>query len=203
MKTFSANALSELLERDRATIVRALGKVPPDATERKQPRWKLITALDALDRLPGSHNARTSTRRTITTDKDWRDPRIIEASDNFLKAFDEMLAIEDLEVRRAFARKKLGPIIAYNSRNTRLWMVENGHDEYFAELSTESTWHLSINYVRRFCEWTDDEAYDELVIPQDDWPEDELKEHLEKRKQQNKKLLARLKRLEREHAFDS
>lgn len=52
MKTFSVNALTELLERDRATIVRALRKVPPDATERKQPRWKMTTAIAAVDALP-------------------------------------------------------------------------------------------------------------------------------------------------------
>jgi hypothetical protein len=63
MKTFSVNALTELLERDRATITRALRHTPPDGKERGQGRWKLTTALDALDQLPGSHNARTAPRR--------------------------------------------------------------------------------------------------------------------------------------------
>jgi hypothetical protein len=45
---FSINRAADLLERDRATLVRALRHVPPDGYERGQPRWLMPTIIDAL-----------------------------------------------------------------------------------------------------------------------------------------------------------
>jgi len=45
---FSVNRAADLLERDRATLVRALRHVPPDGYERGQPRWRMPTIIDAL-----------------------------------------------------------------------------------------------------------------------------------------------------------
>jgi hypothetical protein len=45
---FSINRAADLLERDRATLVRALRHVPPDAYQNGQPRWKLPTIISAL-----------------------------------------------------------------------------------------------------------------------------------------------------------
>jgi hypothetical protein len=54
----------------------------------------------------------------------------------------------------------------------------------------------------------DEETYDEIVIPQNDSPEDELQEHREKRKEEKKKLLAKLIAAQspswkKAHAFDT
>jgi hypothetical protein len=49
MKTlFSINGAADLLERDRATLVRALRHVRPDGHQRGQPRYTLRTITDAL-----------------------------------------------------------------------------------------------------------------------------------------------------------
>jgi hypothetical protein len=45
---FSINRAADLLERDRATLVRALRHVSPDGYERGQPRWRMPTIIDAL-----------------------------------------------------------------------------------------------------------------------------------------------------------
>src|SRR3954451_5897568 len=45
---FSVNKAADLLERDRATLVRALRRVTPDGTERGQPRYRMRTITDAL-----------------------------------------------------------------------------------------------------------------------------------------------------------
>jgi hypothetical protein len=45
---FSINGAADLLEKDRATLVRALRHVPPDGYERRQPRWRMPTIIDAL-----------------------------------------------------------------------------------------------------------------------------------------------------------
>jgi hypothetical protein len=50
MKLFSVNALAELFELDRQTVVRALRGVVPDGKERSQPRYKMKTAVKAIER---------------------------------------------------------------------------------------------------------------------------------------------------------
>jgi hypothetical protein len=81
MKVFSQNALAELLERDRGTVGRALRKVRHDATEKGQPRWKLTTALKALDALPGSHGAAPSRRAEADNS-----PTLTEERTRFMRA---------------------------------------------------------------------------------------------------------------------
>jgi hypothetical protein len=53
---FSVNKAADLLERDRATLVRALRHVNPDGRERGQPRYRLRTITDAL----AAHEGRTN-----------------------------------------------------------------------------------------------------------------------------------------------
>jgi hypothetical protein len=204
MKLFSVNAIAEALEKDRATVKRALRNTPPNGKERGQPRWKMSVAVAAIDALPGTNYEKP---RRHSNNSGGGDPRIAKLYDDIQVAFDELQAIEDLEQRRAVAREKTGPLIAYNNEHLRDWSIENGHSEELASYRSENLWHLSINIVRHYCEWTDEEAYDELVIPHDDWPEDELKEHWEKRKQQRQKMLMRLiaeqkPSWRKEHAFD-
>jgi hypothetical protein len=45
---FSINKAADLLERDRATLVRALRHVPPDGYQGGQPRYTMKTITDAL-----------------------------------------------------------------------------------------------------------------------------------------------------------
>jgi hypothetical protein len=53
---FAINRAAEMLERDRATLVRALRHTKPDGTERGQPRYTMRTITDAL----AAHEARNS-----------------------------------------------------------------------------------------------------------------------------------------------
>jgi hypothetical protein len=50
LKTFSVNALAELFELDRQTVVRSLRGTPADGKERGQPRWRMKTAVGAIER---------------------------------------------------------------------------------------------------------------------------------------------------------
>jgi hypothetical protein len=54
---FSINRAADLLERDRATLVRALRHVPPDDYERGQPRWRMQTIRNALAVKPKQRHA--------------------------------------------------------------------------------------------------------------------------------------------------
>ncbi len=44
----SISGAADLLERDRATLVRALRHVPPDGYQNGQARWRMPTIVDAL-----------------------------------------------------------------------------------------------------------------------------------------------------------
>jgi hypothetical protein len=50
LKVFSVNALAELFELDRQTVVRALRGTPAEGKERGQPRWRMKTAVAAIER---------------------------------------------------------------------------------------------------------------------------------------------------------
>jgi hypothetical protein len=50
MQTYSMNAASLMLERDRRTVTKAMQGVRPDEKVKGQPRWKLRTIVDALER---------------------------------------------------------------------------------------------------------------------------------------------------------
>jgi hypothetical protein len=53
----SINKAADLLEKDRATLVRALRHVPPDSYERGQPRWSMQTIRNALAVKPHERHA--------------------------------------------------------------------------------------------------------------------------------------------------
>jgi hypothetical protein len=60
MKTlFSINKAASLLERDRATLVRALRRVKPDGTERGQPRYTMRAIVAALAEHGAGNNGAT------------------------------------------------------------------------------------------------------------------------------------------------
>jgi phage terminase Nu1 subunit (DNA packaging protein) len=48
MHEFTVNKCAEMLERDRASVARALRKVPPDAGTPKRPLYRLATVVKAL-----------------------------------------------------------------------------------------------------------------------------------------------------------
>src|SRR5438105_3322496 len=56
---FSVNKAADLLERDRATLVRALRHVKGDSHERGQPRYRMRTITDALAAQEARNNVST------------------------------------------------------------------------------------------------------------------------------------------------
>jgi hypothetical protein len=188
MKLFSVNAIAEALEKDRATVKRALRNTPPNGKERGQPRWKMSVAVAEIDALPGTNFEKPRRR----TGDGWKDERIGRAYDSVLEMYDELQAIDDLEQRRA-AAKKWGPVIEANNINLRRWNVENGHSAEVAESRAEQLWHMSINFVRRLCEWSDEEAHDLLVAPNDEVSsKEEIAEYRADREAARAKLLSKL-----------
>jgi hypothetical protein len=147
---FSINSASELLERDRRTITKALRHTPPDKKERGQDRWKLPTILAALNMLPGSTGAPP---RRLSNDDGRVDPRVTALINPCKVA---ILALQEmpLQQRREVAKKDLGPMImaAYHR-------LQDLIDEYRAE----SIWNLWLNLTTHFCEWTHEQGWEYLV----------------------------------------
>jgi hypothetical protein len=90
MKLISAFGAADMLELDRQTVRRALRHVAPDGYEKKQPRWRMKTIIEAVDRHLGRNNiANVPTPATL---------------DAFFNEFDtgckELDRVPDLEARR-------------------------------------------------------------------------------------------------------
>jgi hypothetical protein len=170
---FSINAASEVLEKDRRTITKALRYTPADKMERGQKRWRLRTILDALDELPDARRSSNTSHEYDDLNPPWKnqDPRkvwgnerIVASIAEFEEKFSQMDAIEDLEQRRAFAVKKLGPLIAFH--DTFRALCSNG-DALSVHRKVTELWLFEVRRVRDACEWDSHEADEFLLEPYD------------------------------------
>ena len=178
MKTFSMHALAELTERDRGTISRAMRDVPPDAIEKngiKRKCWTMKHALAALDRLPGSHNAKhhrevvgIAINHDWTSPDNWRSTLVGEALVTYNELFSEMRAIPDLKKRRAFAIAKLAPLIISHSETFTKWETDNpapgrfDNSSYCVLERTSLLWGQELEAASAACEWDHDEGRQQL-----------------------------------------
>jgi hypothetical protein len=105
--TFSINAASELLERDRRTVTKAMRHVKPDKLEHGAPRWKLPTILSALDQLPGSSGAprRHNAGRATTSDAEFMN-ETFNILETFVRASDAIVALEEMPFAERKAESK-------------------------------------------------------------------------------------------------
>jgi hypothetical protein len=148
MKTFSLNAIAELLERDRATVVRALRGTPADGTERGQPRWRMATAVAALE----------EQNRANHDDTDSNDPALTAAYAELDAAIAAMEVAPSLERRRSTAVNIVKPMLETTDRMLRAAGKSAGHDPELVSLRAD---HLGLVMLRAFerpCEWSRDEA---------------------------------------------
>jgi hypothetical protein len=104
-KLFSVNAIADAFRKDRATVVRAMRGVRPDATEKGQPRYFWGTAVDALR----AHEERNGFGRG-GDDHDRR--RLGEIADELEQTFSDLDAIREkikglptLEAKQPHSRK--------------------------------------------------------------------------------------------------
>jgi hypothetical protein len=149
MKTFGVNALAELLERDRATVIRALRDVPADAVERGQPRWKMVTAVAALHehrRPDGGH------------DHDQMDPRLAAAYEQVDVANSAMRKLETVEARRS-AAKAMGQLIAATDAMTRRVGLANGNDPELVNLRADKLYQLYLRGLEIPCGWSSEQTW--------------------------------------------
>jgi hypothetical protein len=153
MKVFSVNGLAELFEPDRQTVVRALRGVPADGKERGQPRWRMKTAVVAIDR------HRTNNDSTTVTSGADRGLSAVYAA--FDAKYDAMVALPTLPARRS-AAIKLGPILAAMDRKVRETGVANGQDAELVHLRADQMFKLALRGFEGPTQWSLAECHQHL-----------------------------------------
>ena len=150
MRVFSVNSIAELLERDRATVVRALRDVPADATERHQPRWRMATAVTALEK----HNRASSEAVSVH-------PELDATFAKFDVAYDAMKVLPTLHARRK-AAIALKPLIEAIDGRLRVHGRAIGVGDELADRRADDLWRLTMRGFESPCEWNFDETLEHL-----------------------------------------
>jgi len=165
---FSVNRAADLLERDRATLVRALRHVPPDGYERGQPRWRMPTIIDALAVKPQAETGKFRDRYSLRS-------RVL---DDMRRTFEEEVALigaEPSPERRREMALQLAPLLeqyqaAYLEIGRSLYIADDDvltarsdliWSEMMDEVSAAAEWPRSDGFFAKMFEvmWphTDDE----------------------------------------------
>jgi hypothetical protein len=145
MKLYSSHAASEILEKDRQTLTRALRGVRPDAMENHQPRYRMQTILDAMAMHQG-----TASRDGL--DRETHD--LIHDLEICFEQFDAGLARctaePDIDKRRALESVlKVGPLIG---EMERLLKKGNASGDIAITMLNDYILYQSIG---KFCEMMD------------------------------------------------
>jgi hypothetical protein len=147
---FSINRAADLLEKDRATLVRALRHVPPEGyTKHGQPRWRMPTIIDALAITP---QARRETGK-------FRDRYSLrsKALDDMRRTFEKVVALigaePSLDNRREMALQ-LAPLL----EQYQAAYLEIGRSLYIADddvltARSDLIWSEMMDEVSAAAEW--------------------------------------------------
>jgi len=158
---FSVNAASELLERNRRTVKRALRDTPPDSFERKQPRWKLSKIVAALDRnadRPANHNGGNGNDL---------DDQCKAAFAKFDAAYEKMKALPSLAKRREMSIEFAPNMIAEAVHAMKARDTADGLHEEHVDLRGERIYFLMMIGFETPCSWTRDQVWDHLCVGDD------------------------------------
>ena len=154
MQMFSINAASLLLERDRRTVTKAMASVPPDGKEKKQPRWKMSTIVDALERHGGSNNQGNGNSAAANANP----PPEYAAFD---AALDALEALPTVEKRRKAAVAIMPKLHAMVAALGRQGANAGEHPDHTALRGSE-VYRLSMIAFQSPCAWSHDEVWHHL-----------------------------------------
>jgi hypothetical protein len=104
------NAASVLLERDRATIRRALKSTPPDDTsENGRPKWRLTRIISALAEHLDEKPKQPAPASSVLRELEAVGKEATVLANEVQAGFDKMRAMPDIEERRELACAEVGP----------------------------------------------------------------------------------------------
>jgi hypothetical protein len=151
---FSINKAADLLERDRATLVRALRHVKPDGRERGQDRYTMRTITDAL------------TAQEVRNKGSVSDIGVSRELEIKFSALDEQYRnVQNgptLEDRRKLARAFFS-VVADVEAAMRADAQRSGEDPRMAGLRIAEHTRLNVLTLRGALSWNSDEAWAEFL----------------------------------------
>lgn len=151
MKLVSAFGAADMLELDRQTVRRALRHVSPDGFEQKQPRWRMKSIIDAVDRHLGRNGASRAADQG----------RLDVAFSEFDEGCAALLSILDLRTRRQEARRLMGLLVELDSA-MRSDARAGREDDLRASLRCDQHFRVAMRCFEDPCEWTQDECWEIL-----------------------------------------
>ncbi|WP_136626034.1 hypothetical protein [Bradyrhizobium macuxiense] len=149
MKLISAFGAADMLELDRQTVRRALRHVAPDGYEKKQPRWRMKTIIEAVDRHLGRRDAGASGLAQSALDT------LYEQFDNGCKA---LHGVPDLDARRREARRLMAVMVELDTA-MRADARARREDELRAALRCDEHFRLAMRNFERPCAWTQEQCW--------------------------------------------
>lgn len=158
----SVNAASEMLERTRRTVKRALRHVPPDSHERGQPRWRLPAIIEALE-----SSGAPMTQPRCFGNVDHSADRCDALFAQFDAAFDKLKALPTLAARRA-AAIKLYPMIEEAISAMRARDTADGLNADHVSLRGDRVFQLLMIGFESPCNWSRDEVWENLMPDDED-----------------------------------
>ncbi|TYO67077.1 hypothetical protein FXV83_07680 [Bradyrhizobium hipponense] len=148
MKLVSAFGAADMLELDRQTVRRALRHVAPDGYEKKQPRWRMKTIMDAIDRHLGRNAGAGAPPQTALD-------ALFDQFDTGCKDLDR---VPVLEARRHEARRLVALLVELDAA-MRADARARREDELRASLRCDQHLRLAMRNFEGPCEWTQDECW--------------------------------------------
>jgi hypothetical protein len=161
MNHLSINAASELLERQRRTIRKALRGTPPDSFEKGQSRWRLATIIAALQKSGAPLIPPHQVSGNGEDDELARECTL--AFERFDKAFSSLEQLPKLEQRRSRA-VALGDMLADSVAKMRLRDEAAGLHPEHVHLKGQEVYRLTVWGFCAPCRWSREEAWQRLVV---------------------------------------
>jgi hypothetical protein len=155
MQTFSANGLAERLERDRATLIKALRNTPADRVVKGKPQWKIATASRAVE----AH------LRAYDGNGNGNGGGIDAGLAALYARFDQedaaLRLLPTLSERRAAACRMAG-LLAEIDRAYRARGGAVGADPDHTALRADKMFLLACGGLEGPCEWSTDQVFDAM-----------------------------------------
>jgi hypothetical protein len=146
---FSINSASEILERDRRTLVKALRRVPPDGRERGADRWRLRSIIEALAKMQPAPAAAPTGQI---------DPGLVELYMRFDASEAAMKKLKTVDARRQ-ASRAMAPLLAQIDAQARKSSLDNGADPELVELRCDRLFQIHLRGFESCNGWNHDEAW--------------------------------------------
>jgi len=150
---YSINALSIELGRDRAAVTRAMRDIPPDGEDRGQPRWKMATAVAALQRRQ-YRGGRPGSNRAIDKYDFGRPTKIDALRHDYEQGLFEIMEAKSPKEKEKLALK-LAPLLdRYGVVYREIGKAINAGDDIQISARSELIFSEMMDEVRKTAEWS-------------------------------------------------